>query len=188
MNDRQQATPEQSADQRPGGASEGLLEATPVRVLSGAVAFVAPCLVVATAVGLAALTFNMASQEETAGGLLSAAVDFGVATLMRCWLALAITVVMTNSFLLGDRSAVVRRCASLGVVTGLIACLVLPIQLIFGEDVADSARTAMPYFVAAFALVQCLAWRAKEDTTDDDADRPSTDPDNNEDQPDGSES
>lgn len=193
MNDQQPTPPEPPADQppadqQPTDARGGFSESTPVRVLSGVVAFAAPCLVVATAIGLAALMFNLPSQEEDAGSLLQAAVVFGVTALMRCWLAGAITVVMTNSFLLGGRSVVARRCAALGVVTGLIACSTLPIHLIFGADFANSVTKAMPYILAVLALVQCLAWRAKEDTPDNDAGEQRTDSDNSDDQPDGSES
>jgi len=183
MNDKQEPAPERSEDQpapdaapaetkadKPACAqSDGLGECTLVRAVSSVVAFAATCLIAATLGGLFAM---LAKTIPTRGGsLIQGAVETGGQTLLRCWLAGMVSIVMTNSFLRGDRSVVVRRCGILGVVSGLLAITILSISLKAIEgDTAKAAAKAIPYIVAAGALLVTLAWRFAEDKAAKDTD------------------
>jgi len=191
MNDQQEPAPDQPdtqppADETPAKAAIGLGESTPVRALSSVVAFAATCLIVATVAGAAAILVKII--PATSGGIVQRAAEMGFHTLMRCWLAGLVAVVMTNSFLRGNRRVVVRRSGILGAVSGLLAVVVLAIclTLLEGRQIAPKIVSAMPYLIAAVAGLICLSWRAGEDRSaaDEDADE---DDDKN-DEPDGSES
>jgi len=196
MNDQQEPAPDQPdtqppADTPPTKPPAGLGESTPVRAASSAVAFAATCLIVATVAGAAAIAVEIIRDVPgvAGGGFVQDAVVTGFQTLMRCWLAGLVAVVMTNSFLGGDRRVVVRRSGILGAVSGLLAIGILAIglTLLEGWDLAPKIVDAMPYIVAAVVLLICLSWRSGEGRSsgDDDDQRSAEDADEDDDKDDG---
>ena len=189
MNDKQETAPdkpderpapdaqkaERSADDAPAKSPGGLGESTLVPAVSAAVAFAATCLIASTIGGALALLVKII--PAMGGSFIQDAAETGFQTLTRCWLAGMVAVVMTNSFLRGDRRVVIRRSGILGVFSGLLAILILAMSLTIleGNKFAIMMANSMLYIVGAAALLMCLSWRSAEDRPDAEDDEKSAD-------------
>ncbi len=170
---------DEAADATVAQSKDSLGESTPVRIITSAISYAATCMIaggVVTFITGVILSLRGAEAWVSFGSLLTDTARTGLSVLSLCWLAMAVSVVATNSYLLGDRSVVNRRCRLLGLLSGLAAPAVLLAYKALRPD-SPSAAQVTPFVLAFVALIVCLCWRSQEGRADEQpaTDEPNTD-------------